>query len=147
MKIEITNRQKIKKIRVKQLTRLISKIGLRLDISHKKISVVLCDNPTIKKINKKFLGHNYATDVITFPLADSYDPCYLGEIIVSVEQAVRMAAQYSQSWEKELLLYVIHGMLHLLGYNDQKCKEKKTMEKKQEEILGTIVCEGVMGDG
>jgi probable rRNA maturation factor len=134
-KIEIINKQKIKKLDLKKINKYIVKIFSLLNIPSEKISIVFCDNLFIKKINKEFLKKKYVTDVIAFPLKDDLDPEYLGEIVISVEEAVKKSKFYGNSWEKELILYLVHGILHLLGYNDKSRKEKKRMQEEEERIM------------
>ncbi len=138
MTIDIVNQQKIKRVDLKSLTAHLNKISRLLGISLKKVSLLLCDNKAIKKLNKKYFKKNSSTDVISFSLSDELDPDYLGEIIVSVEEAVKVSAKLKISWKREILLYIIHGMLHLLGYKDHNKKERQIMRKKEEAILKKI---------
>lgn len=136
--IEIINQQKVKKVNLKQLkgyarqTLKFLKAGPAVNIS-----ILLCDNYGIKKLNKKFLGKNSVTDVISFFLADDLAPDYLGDVAVSVEEAVLAAKKYGNPWNKELVLYVIHGILHLFGYDDSWPRKKK-MDKKQQFLLNKL---------
>lgn len=137
MKVEVTNKQNIKKINIRWLKGYVRKILKLLDISSD-VSILLCDNDSIKKINKKFFARNSATDVISFFLEDSWPPFYLGEVVVSVEKAAVEGKNYGNSWQKELALYIIHGILHLIGYDDQTKKDRAIMGKKQQEVLNSI---------
>ncbi len=83
-----------------------------------KISVALVDDAKIHELNRQFLNHDYPTDVITFPLGEE-GGFFHGEIVVSVDTAKAAAARLGWPVEHELLLYVIHGALHLVGYDDQ----------------------------
>jgi probable rRNA maturation factor len=130
MKIEIVNKQKIKKVNLKKIKKILKEISSLLNLSSKKISFVLSDNRFIKELNKKFFKRNSSTDVISFPLSDEIDKDYLGEVVVSVEEAMK-----ENNWEKELILYLVHGILHLLGFKDKKKKERIIMRKKEEEIM------------
>ena len=96
------------------------------------INVFLTDNKQIRKINKRFLKHDYATDVISFGLDESD---YLGDLAVSVQMAKSVAAKLGISFKEELARYLVHGTLHLLGYDDKNSKDKKRMFKRQEDIL------------
>lgn len=141
MKIEITNRQKIKRINLKGLRKKLIKVGAQnfsslRGISAKKISILLCDNKFITSLNRRYFKKSCPTDVIAFPLEDNFDPGYLGEIVVSVEEAVKVA---DTCWQKEALLYCIHGILHLVGYDDRNKKQRERMEEKQEQILRKII--------
>ena len=137
MKIEITNQQGIKRINLKKLEAACKKVCKLLPKSKdpSRISILLCDNALIKKLNKRYLKKASITDVIAFPLSDEFDPDYLGEVIVSVEQAQKLSQRLKISFQEELLRYLIHGILHLLGYKDSTKSFAEKMMKKQEEIL------------
>jgi len=87
----------------------------------------------IKKLNQKYLKTNTPTDVIVFPYSKDN-----ADIAISLDTAKRNARIYKSSLQKEILLYIIHGILHLNGYNDTTPKGKKRMFAKQEEILKKI---------
>lgn len=133
--IEIINQQKIKRINLKELREYLKRILIFLDIPSKKISILLCDNKFIRGLNKKFFRKDSSTDVISFPLKDDFDPDYLGEVAISVEEAAKAAKQYVNTWQEELVLYLVHGVLHLLDYTDRTKKHKEAMDKKQKEIM------------
>ncbi|MBU1524254.1 MAG: rRNA maturation RNase YbeY [Candidatus Omnitrophota bacterium] len=133
--IEIINQQKIKRINLKELREYLKRILIFLDIPSKKISILLCDNKFIRGLNKKFFRKDSSTDVISFPLKDDFDPDYLGEVAISVEEAAKAAKQYANTWQEELVLYLVHGVLHLLDYTDRTKKHKEAMDKKQKEIM------------
>ena len=138
MTTEIINQQKIKRINQKLLSGYLRKISKYLGISSKKLSLLLCDNRLIKMLNKKYLKKNASTDVISFPLSDELEPKYLGEVVVSVEKAVQVARKLKIKWQTELLLYIIHGILHLKGYEDKTKSERQIMKVKEEEILAKL---------
>ncbi|MEI8349770.1 MAG: rRNA maturation RNase YbeY [Candidatus Omnitrophota bacterium] len=138
MKIEITNHQKIKKISPKKLSYVLRDVYELLGIRSKRISFLLCDNTLITSLNQKFLHRRRVTDVIAFILDDEFDPGYLGEVVVSVEEAVRQAKCYGVYWYEEMLLYLIHGILHLLGYDDIKKKDRDLMRQKEKYLLGAL---------
>ena len=82
------------------------------------ISVALVDNATIRRINQKHLAHDWPTDVISFTLSATGEPELVGELVVSTEMAAATAAEVSAEAAAELSLYVVHGLLHLCGYDD-----------------------------
>ena len=135
MKIEITNKQKIKKINLKIVSFQIKKTAAFLGLSSKKITFCLCDDSFITKLNKEYFKKLTPTDVIAFPLVDEFCDDYMGEVIISVERAVIVAKELNVPWQEELLLYLVHGMLHLAGYKDSSVKDKKIMRIKEQEIL------------
>ncbi|MDP2924368.1 MAG: rRNA maturation RNase YbeY [Candidatus Omnitrophota bacterium] len=103
------------------------------------VSIVLCDNKFIRRLNKDFFKKNNPTDVISFPLRDDFTRNYLGEIIISVEEANLRAKKYGNTWQQELLFYIIHGILHLLGYKDYTKRQRARMERKQNEIFYKLI--------
>ena len=106
------------------------------------VSVFLTGNKEIRRINKRHLGHDYATDVISFWMENEYlaesESKYLGDLAVSVEMAKNTAKELKISFKEELARYLVHGTLHLLGYDDKKPKDRKKMHTKQENILTRI---------
>ena len=101
------------------------------------LSLVLVDDKTIHGINRQFLEHDYPTDVITFDLRDE-GPGSDGEIVVSVETARRESEVRKVTLKSEVLLYCVHGTLHLLGFDDHEPEDRKQMHQRQIEILAQI---------
>ncbi|MFN3421507.1 MAG: rRNA maturation RNase YbeY [Armatimonadota bacterium] len=97
------------------------------------VSLVLCDDRTIRELNIRYLGHDYPTDVLSFPLSEG--ELLVGEIIISVETAERNAKRFRQTLEQELLRLAIHGTLHLLGYDDATSQQRKKMGRKERKYL------------
>jgi rRNA maturation RNase YbeY len=85
------------------------------------------------KVNKKYLKHNFRTDVIAFNYAEKAE--LDGEILISVEDASTNAKRYKTQYSDELSRLVIHGILHLLGYNDQKPEEKILMKEMEKRLI------------
>jgi len=98
------------------------------------ISVALMNDSEIREVNRKHLSHDYETDVISFDLTSS-DQFLEGEIIASLETADREAQEQGWNGDDELLLYVIHGMLHIVGLGDKKPKETKAMRDAEQYYL------------
>jgi probable rRNA maturation factor len=94
------------------------------------ITVCFVTDAQIKKLNLKYLRHSGPTDVISFEL--SVDPKqFMADIIVSTDTAIRNARTYSTTPEQEALLYSIHGILHIIGYDDSSPKQRMIMRKKE----------------
>jgi rRNA maturation RNase YbeY len=89
------------------------------------INIVFTDNAAIKRINLEYRGKNYPTDVISFENGSG------GDIFISVEKAARQAKEYGASFDEEIRRLVIHGTLHLLGYDHIKDADRKKMEPKE----------------
>ena len=99
------------------------------------ISIALFSDSEIRELNSKHLSLDHATDVISFDLT-SRDDFLEGEIIASVETADREAIEHGWQGDDELLLYIIHGMLHIVGLKDKKSKETKAMREAEKHYLG-----------
>ena len=99
------------------------------------ISIALVDNATIHAINRTHLGHDEPTDVITFPVNGPDDPVPAGELVVSTEMACTVAREIGVEPSLELALYVVHGLLHLCGYDDHDDADRRRMRRREDELL------------
>jgi len=104
-------------------------------VSSFEIGVCFTDNLEIRKINRKFLKHNYFTDVITFPY-ESGKGNLSGEIFVSLDTVKENAVIYKVHSRNELSRVLIHGCLHLAGYEDKTEKGKELIRKRENFYLG-----------
>jgi len=128
--IHLTNEQSRVRIPSAKVRRLATQIAGR-----KNLSIAFVTNAAIRRINRRFLRHDYATDVISFPLGTDL----LGELVISADYAVGEAAKRRIPVEEELLRYVAHGILHLLGYDDHRPSDRAAMWKRQERELSRVV--------
>lgn len=102
------------------------------------VSIAVVDDPTIHEINRQYLQHDYPTDVLSFVLEDR-EPYLEGELVVSTDTAATNAQDYDWPALNELLLYVVHGALHLVGYLDKQpddIAEMRAAEAKYLKELG-----------
>lgn len=111
-----------------------------------KISLAFVDDVTIHGINKRFLNHDEPTDVITFPLGGAGTKKLEGELVIGVEVAQRQAAERGHTVDAELFLYVIHGLLHLCGYDDKRPKDAAEMRVKERHYLKVLNLPEIAGD-
>lgn len=103
-------------------------------IARGSVSIAVVDDPKIHELNRQFLAHDYPTDVLSFVL--EAQPGELeGEVIVSADTAARMAASFDWTADDELLLYVIHGTLHLVGYDDLEDEPRQQMRAAEQRYL------------
>ncbi len=91
------------------------------------ISLTICNDEEIRKLNKKYLKHDYATDVLSFNINEKMpdDIFYLGDVVINKEQAQRQADKGKNGVEKEISKLVAHGVLHLLGVHHEDQEEIK----------------------
>ncbi len=105
------------------------------------LTIVLGGDAQIRALNKEFLDNDAATDVLSFPAGET-DPAtgklYLGDVIVSLERAGEQARERGHSLDDEVQLLVVHGVLHLLGYDHAEAEEKERMWAAQAEILVSL---------
>jgi len=105
------------------------------------VSIVLSGDEHMRELNRQFMGYDTPTDVLSFPSEDTdpdTDSLYLGDIVISYPQATRQAAQEGHSVQAELQLLVVHGMLHLLGYDHADEQGKTAMWAEQRKILDRL---------
>ena len=100
----------------------------------KAISVLLTDNRRIRRLNSRYLSHDYATDVIAFDYGEA------GDLVVSCQMARMTAKRLRIPFKQELARYLVHGTLHLLGYDDKQKEDCRKMHARQEKILGACLC-------
>ena len=98
--------------------------------------VVIVEDDEMIRLNTQFTSHEGTTVVLAFP--DEDDPGYLGDVIVNAAQAEREADERGYSFEKEFIHYVIHGTLHLCGYEDHSTTGKRTMRALEQKYLRRI---------
>lgn len=104
-------------------------------VTDAEISLAFVDDATSARVNQQFLKHVGPTDVITFPLSEAGSSPLLGELIVGVKVAQRVAREKKHDFQAELALYVIHGVLHLCGYDDKKKRTRMKMRAREAHYL------------
>lgn len=113
------------------------------------VSVMFCNNETIKEINYEWRSLNQATDVLSFPLHQGLregkkivdEEFLLGDIIISLERAQEQAMEFAHSLEREILYLFVHGLLHLLGYDHGEDEEQIEMRRCEETLLALVGAE------
>ncbi len=103
------------------------------------LSIVLSDHATVTRLNQLHLGRTYATDVLAFDLGDdetSGRRGLEGEIYVDLDTAFERAPEFGSSYEEEVRRYVLHGVLHLMGYRDDEPETAKEMRRLENLYLG-----------
>jgi probable rRNA maturation factor len=133
--IRVVNRQRKKRLNLCACQTFAAAAAGRVRMRNPKIrlpeeiGVFLVSDARISRIHRDFLGIDEATDVITF---------HHGEIIISVETAERQARQFSTTLLKEIHLYIVHGLLHLAGFDDRTGRGRKRMAMTQQKIVDEI---------
>jgi rRNA maturation RNase YbeY len=99
------------------------------------LNVVLTDHTAVRELNVSYLSHDFDTDVLAFPLGDAGTSEIDGEIYVDLDTARERCAEFGATFEDEVTRYVIHGLLHLMGYTDKTATGARLMREKEERYL------------
>jgi rRNA maturation RNase YbeY len=141
MDIQLQDDQQVCKVDSKQLKKHAEKFMQALARPDDELSILLVDDASIQNLNQQHRNIDAATDVLSFPQMDDdeFISHMLGDVVISVETAERQAAEHHFSLEQELVLLLIHGLLHLLGYDHERSpEEEQVMKEKTWELFGLI---------
>jgi probable rRNA maturation factor len=101
------------------------------DVPEAEISLAFVDNPTIHRLNQRYLQHDEPTDVLCFPLSEANSKRLAGELVIGAEVAREQAEARGHDVATELALYVIHGLLHLCGHDDKSEAAAAEMRRRE----------------
>jgi rRNA maturation RNase YbeY len=111
----------------------LSKIRKNFSLNIRSLEINFVSQETIRKVNNEYLSHDYSTDIITFDYSNERN-ILDGEIIISLKDAEENSKKYHVTFDNELLRLIIHGILHLLGYDDVTLTKKRVMKKIEDTI-------------
>jgi probable rRNA maturation factor len=136
----IQNQQRIIHLNKKSIKKRAGSILKHLGKADHELSILFLDNKGITEINKRYLGRNRPTNVISFSLQEGefgeVNPQILGDVVISVEEAQEQAEAKGTLLEEEITFLLIHGILHLSGYDHEgKRDERKRMREKEKELF------------
>lgn len=142
--IDIQNQQRGTRVSKKKLSQFVQKILKALGWRRIGLSVVLVNGSQMRRLHRQYLHRDRTTDVLAFPQIEGASfPCpgipLLGDVVVSVDTAKRMGPRFGNHWQEELLLYICHGILHLMGYRDSTPSKKVQMNAKQNRVLRKVL--------
>lgn len=143
MDIQIQNHQAIYEVDSAKFKKHIQKIMRELGHDEVELSILIVDDAKIRKLNRQYRNIDAATDVLSFPQNAGEEAEFishmLGDVVISVEMAQRQAAEHQFSVEQELVLLLIHGTLHLLGYDHERSsKEGEIMRQRTWKLFDLI---------
>ncbi|MBQ7028854.1 MAG: rRNA maturation RNase YbeY [Thermoguttaceae bacterium] len=122
-----------------RMERAVAKILADAGVERGRMEIVVLDSEPMRETNVQFLGHDYPTDVLAFALEDDLENGLLeGNVLVCPDVAAERAPEFGWDAAEELLLYVIHGALHLVGYDDHSPEDAPTMRAKEREYLAFV---------
>ena len=136
MALAIKNSQSHLAIRRETVKRIASKILSKYRVHRYEINIDFLDNAAIRKLNRKYLNHNCPTDVLAFPYPESDSESkdsISADIAISAEMAISNSKIFKTGAKQELCLYIVHGLLHLIGFDDTS-KAKRIKMRKEEKI-------------
>ena len=109
------------------------------------VDLLFVDNEAIREMNREYRDKDSATDVLSFPMyeadeeIDEEEEILFGDIVISLERAQEQCQEYGHSLEREVMYLLVHGLLHLAGYDHMEEEEKKEMRAQEEKLLAVIV--------
>ena len=137
-RIEVSNLQSHVPEMTQRIVAALEYVLAEEGVSAYRLSVALVDDDRIRELNRRFLGRDETTDVLSFPLPDETDAALAGEIVASAERAQAVATARGSDAVGELVLYAVHGCLHLLDYDDRASAEARRMHGRASEILTAL---------
>jgi probable rRNA maturation factor len=146
MNIHIENRQKAAKLDLRRIRRVVRKLKKVLKCSDQEISLLFVDNEQIRQMNRQYLNRDDPTNVISFPIREGdyghVNPQILGDIVISAERALQDAASGDLPFNDEIDFLLIHGLLHLLGYNHEGVDENEAIKMRDKEDAVFFILNG-----
>lgn len=136
----------------RKLEKIVGFILKSVGVSQANLSIVFVTDRQIKRLNYLYRKKNRTTDVLAFSMREGKSPflkttgdrrlkkeaSILGDVAISVDRAKKQAKRFDSTFKKEIYLYIIHGILHLVGYGDEKPSAKRLMRRKEIEILNAL---------
>ena len=137
--LSLFNRQRKRKIDLRLLRRIVLDCLEALLKVEFELGIKIVSSAEMARVNEQYLQHAGPTDVITFNHLDIEQQNRIhGDIYVCIEEAMIQAKRFGTSWQEELVRYVVHGMLHLLGYDDRTERLRQAMKRVQDELVDRI---------
>jgi probable rRNA maturation factor len=134
IKVEIADEQEAHVVTYDRLTTAVRSILGDAGYTAGEVSIAIVDDAAMHALNRQYLEHDYPTDVLSFVLEED-EQRLIGQLIVSADYASREAPTFGWTTDDELLLYTIHGALHLVGYDDQEPGLKAEMREQEKVYL------------
>jgi probable rRNA maturation factor len=133
----VRNRQRARPLNTKFLREMLHAILVEeLSQDDFEIGISIIGEETMTRMNEGYLRHKGSTDVITFDYADANRPKFLtGEIFVCLDEALVQAPRFRVIWQNELVRYIVHGVLHLSGYDDKSAAARRKMKGEENRLM------------
>jgi len=138
---QLTVRNRVRHYRVdlrllrRIIQRLLAEFTARMVMD---LGIYLVGEPEMIRLNETFVRHRGSTDVITFDYSDPDEALRSGEIFVCLDEARIQASRFGTTWQHELVRYIVHGLLHLNGYDDRRSRERDRMKQRENRLVRAI---------
>jgi probable rRNA maturation factor len=133
--IAVTNRQRTRRLDRRLIKQLASDILHELNVERVELGLHFVSAKEMAKVHEQFMNIAGSTDVITFDHGSKPPANIHGEIFISVEDAIAQAREFKTTWQSEVARYVIHGILHLLAFDDLQPPARKKMKQAENRLL------------
>jgi probable rRNA maturation factor len=134
--LSIFNRQRARRVDLPWLRTIVEKALAELGVTAE-LGIHLVSQREMARVNWDFLRHKGSTDVITFDHGSTPSRLH-GELFISIPDAIEQAREFGTTWREELARYVIHGLLHLRGYDDLEPAKRRAMKREEERLMRRI---------
>jgi probable rRNA maturation factor len=143
MPVDIVTRKAARKISRQELKKIALRVLELVKQDRAELSVSLVDNKEIQALNAQFRKKDAPTDVLSFPVEDGLAPDVrlLGDVIISVEKAEEQAVQRKRSLDEEIVTLLVHGILHLIGYDHERSARDARIMGRLEKKIHRALCE------
>lgn len=123
-------------LRKQEIKKWLTKVAVAESKRVGEVSVIFCSDEHLLQINRQYLQHDYYTDIITFDYTE--DKLISGDLFISVDTVKANAEEYKQAFDQELHRVIVHGVLHLCGYDDTNPKQQKLMRAAEDKYLNLL---------
>ena len=137
--MRISSSQSVVRVPRKRIGELVRFVARAEGVRIGEIDIAVVGSRKIASMNRRYLGHRGATDVLSFDLSDRCGDALCGQIVVCGHVAAGQALSRGVGPQRELLLYVLHGLLHMVGYDDSSARAAARMSARQEELLDAFL--------
>lgn len=132
-KVTVSNRQRRLKVNTRLLARITERALELVDNADAQIGIVLVDDAMIAKLNAQYHATPGPTDILSFDYGEGQ-----GELVISTEHAVAQAKRFRTTPAREVILYIVHGILHLHGYNDLAKRDRQRMRTAERRLMSSL---------
>lgn len=137
-RIDVVRSSRPDRLSDRRIRQVVEKVLQRQKIPSCSLEIAILGEAGIARLNRQWLGHEGPTDVITFDLGDGLAGCLAGQICVCWPIARTQAAKRGHAAQTELLLYIVHGLLHLMGHDDHDPRAAAAMHRREDELLSEL---------